>query len=136
MSEAELDRNELNQLESMAGELESDSVIGGDSVTVGNDNGELKQALTVCLLGGFSILAPNWEVSQDECTALAECYSTVIDKYFPDAAGSFGVEVSALLMTAGVIGSRMMQGKPRKEKTVDELKHVGADDESKNNEKG
>lgn len=125
----DLDRNELNQVEAMANELDSSPENDSDIVTNSSDNGELKKALSVCLLGGFSILAPNWAVTSDECNALAECYSGVIDKYFPDAANSFGVEASALMLTAGVIGSRIMAGVPRKQDVKKELEHKGVDSE-------
>ncbi|OBU24959.1 hypothetical protein C0Z01_14185 [Photobacterium kishitanii] len=136
MSELELDRNELDQVELMASDLDGDSSGGSEVVTDGNSNNELKHALSICMLGTFSVVAPNWGVSADECNALAECYSTVIDKYFPDAGDSYGVEISALLMTVGVIGSRVMQNIPRKNIKKDELQHVGGGDESKNSAAG
>ena len=123
------DSVELKQVEVLAGEIDDSEFVGDEQgqVIEKKDNAELKQALSLVLVGGFSVLAPNWKVSEDECKSLAECYALVLDKYFPDASNAFGCEVSAIMLTAGVVGSRVVAGIPRKEKTK-ELEHKGADD--------
>ena len=58
----------------------------------------------------FGLIAPAWQVSNDECHALGEAWSPIIDKYMPGVLNSmFG---AAIATTALVLGSRL--GKPRK----------------------
>lgn len=61
---------------------------------------------------GFAVLAPAWAVSEPEVKELAAAYGGLIDKYFPDGIGQFGVEVNALLITGAVLMPRLAM--PRK----------------------
>ncbi len=54
------------------------------------------------LTPGFDVLAPAWEVSAKEITALSEAYAAVAAKYYPDP-DALGPEVGAVLLTAMVI---------------------------------
>ena len=65
-----------------------------------------------------AVLAPSWNVGAQEQAALADSYGAVIDKYFPDGAGQFGVELSALLVTAAIVTPRL--GTPRKPEPKEE----------------
>lgn len=64
------------------------------------------QAIAMILGAGFDILAPNWRVSEKEVKLLADAYAPLAEKYLPDP-GNFGVEVSAILVTAMVLGPRL-----------------------------
>ncbi|HWO42143.1 MAG TPA: hypothetical protein VNO43_10105 [Candidatus Eisenbacteria bacterium] len=66
--------------------------------------------LTQLLKPTFRLLAPNWEVTDDECAMLGSAYGAVVDKYFPDL--DLGVELTAALVTLAVFGPRW--GKPAK----------------------
>lgn len=60
----------------------------------------------------FDVVTPNWGISSDEKIALANAYGSLVDKYFPDGVhNQYGVEITALLVTATVFGSRA--GVPR-----------------------
>jgi len=63
------------------------------------------------------VLVPNWNLQNEEIQGLSESYGLVIDKYFPSAATSLGVELNALLMTAAIVLPRM--GTPRKKSDPD-----------------
>jgi hypothetical protein len=68
-----------------------------------------------------AVLAPSWNITTDEQQALADNYGAVIDKYFPEGAGSFGVELSALLVTGAILAPRLgTPRKPEKETKTDE----------------
>lgn len=60
-----------------------------------------------------AIAAPNWEIKAGERQAMAESYGELVDKYFPDGMGAWGVELNALLVTTAIIGPRVASGKPR-----------------------
>lgn len=75
---------------------------------------ETAAALALLLEPAFGLLAPGWNVQAGECQALAGAWSPVLVKYFPGGIGQMGPELTALLVTAAVIGPRL--GKPR---TVD-----------------
>lgn len=68
------------------------------------------KVLTELLKPTFRLLAPNWEVTDDECAMLGAAYGAVVDKYFPDL--DLGVELTAALVTLAVFGPRW--GKPAK----------------------
>lgn len=59
-----------------------------------------------------AMACPNWQITEDENRMLAESYAAILDKYFPNAAGNFGVEINALLITGAVFMPRL--GKPPK----------------------
>lgn len=75
--------------------------------------------MTPMIYGLFSILAPNWGVTEGESKALSQSWADVIEHYFPDASMSTGlaVIVTAVGTTGAVVGTRIMQGIPR---TVEE----------------
>ncbi|NKF52785.1 hypothetical protein G3R49_19700 [Shewanella sp. WXL01] len=76
---------------------------------------------------GCALLAPNWDIQPEEQQALADSYGALIDKYFPDGAGSFGVELNALLITGAIVTPRL--GKPRRiEKDIDTTREAANDD--------
>lgn len=54
-----------------------------------------------------SVICPAWEIGAEEQGALSQSYADVIDKYFPEGAGAFGVELSALLVTAAIVTPRI-----------------------------
>jgi hypothetical protein len=73
----------------------------------------------------FNMLAPNWNVQDEEVSALGEAYGALLDKYFPDGVATrYSVEFTALLCTATVFGSRI--GVPRKKPKP--KKQEGSDD--------
>lgn len=65
------------------------------------------------------IFAPNWEFDESECEQLGIAYGALIDKYIPDnPASKYGLEISAVMVTLAVFGSR--KGVPlRKEKKTE-----------------
>lgn len=98
--------------ESIAAGVDSASVtINGEPVQVGLD-----AMLTPMLSSAFSILAPAWEVSQDECAALGKSWSDVAEVWFPDAQLSpkWAVLVTAVVTTGMVVAPRLQAGTPRK----------------------
>lgn len=64
----------------------------------------------------MDIIAPSWKITDTECTSLASAYAAVLDKYYPDGLGRFGVEINAIFITAIVFTPRMKT--PRKPITV------------------
>lgn len=67
------------------------------------------------------IFAPNWELDETECEQLGIAYGALIDKYLPDnPASKYGLEISAVMVTLAVFGSRKgvpmrIEEKPKKE---------------------
>lgn len=92
----------------LLGKAEADPS-GNQSEPTGRQSttGELIAAL---LEPTFQIMAPAWNVSSGECSMLGEAYGAVVDKYFPNF--SFGVELSAVMVTLAVFGPRW--GQPMK----------------------
>ncbi|WP_351001075.1 hypothetical protein [Shewanella sp. TB7-MNA-CIBAN-0143] len=74
-----------------------------------------------------AVLAPSWNISDQEQAALADCYGALLDKYFPDVAESGGVEFSALIITAAILTPRL--GTPRKPEIKELDKKEAADNE-------
>lgn len=53
------------------------------------------------------IFAPNWSLTETECEQLGIAYGSLIDKYLPDnPASKYGLEISAVMITLAVFGSR------------------------------
>lgn len=65
-----------------------------------------------------SVVCPAWEIGAEEQGALSQSYADVLDKYFPEGAGAFGVELSALLVTAAIITPRLKKPRKHKEETA------------------
>lgn len=59
-----------------------------------------------------AILAPNWGITDQEVAQVSKLYGALLDKYVPDMQTSYGLEISAVLVTATVLMPRI--GKPRK----------------------
>lgn len=81
---------------------------------------ELEGLLTEGIHITSAILAPNWKITKDESATLGGVYARLINKYFPDAGANMGIEITALLATGAIIGSRI--GTPRK---LEEKRHNG-----------
>lgn len=71
--------------------------------------------ISPALMASFSILAPAWEVTESECTALGEAWGSCFELWFPDSQLSpkYAALGTAVLTTAMVVAPRM--GKPKKE---------------------
>jgi len=72
-------------------------------------DGEISSAelLQPLLTIGFSLLAPNWQIQQEEIEQLSEAYGALVDKYFPDTGlDRFGPEISAVMVTAMIVMPR------------------------------
>lgn len=67
---------------------------------------------------GFDILAPAWGVTDQECTALADAYGKLADKYIEkyakdtDFFKEYELEIAAITLTAVFLGPRLKT--PRK----------------------
>lgn len=73
---------------------------------------ETAQALVLVIGPAFQLLAPAWNVQDEEVKALADAYAALIEKYWPGGLQGFGVELNALLVTLAVFGPRLKM--PRK----------------------
>ena len=106
-------------IEQMAAELEGDACPNLLSTPQTTENGITGKDLVMPLVAlGCNLLAPAWDIQAEEVDALSSAYGDLLDKYFPDGAGAFGVELSALLVTGAIIAPRL--GKPRKDLTEQE----------------
>jgi hypothetical protein len=72
---------------------------------------ELRGLVGGVLTMGFAVLAPNWNIQPVEVEQLTESYTMLLCKYCPDGLGDYGVEISAVMITAAVFGQRV--GVPR-----------------------
>jgi len=93
----------------MANEVESEAPVNDDKQEPEVPTSELIAPIVAMCAG---VLVPNWNLKNEEIQGLSESYGLVIDKYFPAAASSLGVELNALLMTAAIVLPRL--GTPRK----------------------
>lgn len=60
-----------------------------------------------------NILAPNWQITDDETNQLATVYGALLDKYLPDnPASKYGLEITALMTTGLIFAAR--KGMPMK----------------------
>lgn len=113
-------RAELSAIAQQAGEIEAGNLPGQPeapgiqtSQQAEQDSAaELAPAIAAALNVGFAVLAPAWAVTPEECQALGDGYAAVIEKYWPGAGCQMGPEITAVLLTAMVVGPRL--GKPRK----------------------
>lgn len=110
MSDENLDQETANDdadIEQMLAGLDAAAGEGETAAPGKNAPPELPldAAISLLLGAGFEILAPNWKVTGVEVKQLSEAYAALAEKYIPE--GSFGVEISALLVTAMVIGPRI-----------------------------
>jgi len=75
-------------------------------------------------------MGKKWELEKEEAEVAGEAYGAVIDKYFPDVMGNMGVEITALMITVMLVGSRLGGGVP------DENKKEGGKIENEKGESG
>lgn len=115
----EQQRQQLAHLERNAGgpEAGGPSTAGGTSY-VDPAASEVEGLMIAVLTPTFAIIAPNWQVQPPEVQQLAQAYTPVMLKYFPDGIGEVGPELAAVLVTLTVLGSRI--GTPRRVVVVQE----------------
>lgn len=54
------------------------------------------------------VIAPNWDLQQEECEQLGNVYGALLDKYLPDSGlEKYGLEISALMLTGIILKSRI-----------------------------
>ncbi|MPY23914.1 hypothetical protein [Shewanella sp. YLB-07] len=75
-----------------------------------------------------NFICPAWEIAAEEQGALAQSYADVIDKYFPGGAGTFGIELSALLITGAIIAPRLKKPRKHEDKPTKELSEQTAEE--------
>lgn len=133
---------EFEQVAAAAAEMEGDQL----PLTGQSTSGEGYQPTQAAEMSGaellaplvslaFGLLAPNWNVAAEEQQAIAESYGALVDKYYPEGAGTFGVELNALILTAAIVGPRL--GTPRKlEKTIIDTKKEAANDDASSEKTG
>lgn len=56
----------------------------------------------------FQIMAPRWQVAENEIEALAQAWGDVADKYLPEGL-EIGVELNAAIITLAILGPRLSQ---------------------------
>lgn len=110
---AAIDTDELNSIAAeLAGEEQQDA--GGE---LAERQGPATAEVIYPLISfGCDLGCPNWMIQDAEKKAMADGYADMIDKYWPDGIGAFGVELNALLMTAAIFGPRVAKGIPAREK--------------------
>jgi len=128
------DLEQLNELDAIL--AEATEVDGGVVDETGNvvEHVETMEIETSELLfpivsSMFDIFSPKWKVKKAEKEALSQAYGALLDKYFPDASNMFGVELTALTVTAMVVAPRMMQPEQPEEKPT---KTIESKDEKTN----
>lgn len=81
------------------------------------------------------IFAPNWDIQREESEQLGTVYGALLDKYVPDSGlDKYGLELSALMVTAMVIKSRAgvpLKKAPEPEKEESDNKTPGQKAENK-----
>lgn len=106
-------QTEDDQLRDKAASIEGEFIAAGGGDDAGAESAAPRPStgtvLTALLRPTFDMLAPAWNVSDDECRMLGEAYGVVIDKYFPNF--DLGLELAAVFVTFAVFGPRMR--KPR-----------------------
>jgi hypothetical protein len=113
-AEAAVDPQVLADLDRAAGEFTAEDVPGG---TVGDypaeADAQLEGAITGCLMVTFGLLqrvrGEHWGLGPAEAAEAGKAYAAVLNKYFPGVGG--GVEVTAILVTAGLVVPRLMMDK-------------------------
>ncbi len=94
------------------GEQERGGLLPPEPEPVQERDASIAGALQMIFGAGFTILAPNWQVSSEECVALSEAWCDCIEHYFPDAGKYMGPGVTAAALTAAVVMPRL--NTPRK----------------------
>lgn len=85
---------------------------GPGAAYVDPNQAEIEGLMIAVLTPAFAIVAPNWQVQPAEIQQLAQAYTPVMLKYFPDGIGEVGPELAAVLVTLTVLGGRL--GTPRR----------------------
>jgi hypothetical protein len=71
-----------------------------------------------------ALTMPNWNIGEVENQKLSECYADLLDKYYPNICGSYGVEINALLITGAIfaprIGTPRIKEEPKEDATIAE----------------
>jgi len=110
-------KEDIERLEADSVEIESIEKTTEQNAQASEEQKELSLAISTILGAGFDTICPAWKVQADEIEKLSECYACLVDKYFPDWATRFGLEINAILLTAIVVLPRLKT--PRKEKKAD-----------------
>ena len=86
------------------------SIPGQETAPAASQQIPTKDFLQPAFYGMFSALAPNWQIEKAECEMLAEVWSPVIDRYFPN------LPESPLMVAVGATAVVFMPriGKPRR----------------------
>jgi len=86
------------------------------------DSMETGELCTAILSIGFSLVASrrgaHWELNRTEADETGRAIGAVLDKYFPDLAGSSGAEVTAAMTIGMVLMGRFAEDKRIQEKEV------------------
>lgn len=99
------EQQEWQAVENLAGAVDVGNVtINGEAVEI-----TLAQMITPALETTFAILAPNWEVSSDECAALGKAWGDVAQVWLPDMQLSpkWAVLGTAIVTTGLVVMPRL-----------------------------
>lgn len=111
---AAIDSEELDAIAREAGEDEAPQSAG--ELMEERDGPTTAEVIAPLIGFGCDIGCPNYQIQKAEKQALAEAYGELIDKYYPEGVGAWGVELNALLMTAAIFGPRVAQGVPARSK--------------------
>jgi len=109
---------ELEQLAQQAdGEPLGGEYVPGDEPAPDGPAGNIEtgEILAPVLQITFGVIAAkrgaHWALTDAEAVELGRAYGAVLDKYFPDAANRFGVEITAIMVTAAAFGPRLIEDK-------------------------
>jgi hypothetical protein len=94
-------------------------------LAVGDDDSASMNTAELCtaiLSIGFSLIGSrrgaHWELNRTEADETGKAIAAVLDKYFPDLAGSSGAEVTAAMTLGMVLMGRLAEDKRIQEKEV------------------
>jgi len=113
------DENQTNETQN------NDHHVNSDNVLISESQEETKKILMGVIVPAFALLAPGWQVQNAECEMLADAYAQLIDKYFPDGIGKFGVEINATLVTLAIFAPRLAIPRKQQSETETEAKEKG-----------
>lgn len=126
---AAIDSDELNK---MAADLEAEQAEAQAGELMEQREGPATAEMLFPLVSfGCDLACPNYHIQKAEKQALAESYGELVDKYFPEGIGAWGVELNALLVTAAIFGPRVAKGIPArapKEKEPEQGETVADED--------
>ncbi|MFK5948524.1 MAG: hypothetical protein QM500_07115 [Methylococcales bacterium] len=100
-------KNEFIQLEREAVNDESAQEESLQQESTGAIEKKTRDILLPVVSFACDILAPNWQIQESEKEILSESYADVLDKYFPNSMGNFGIEFNALLVTVAIFAPRI-----------------------------